>query len=247
MPCPPPVNAPADTPPPGLLRRLGAAGPVAIVLSFWPPLGGFVLLATLTRLGPWMRDHGATGIFVYIALTGLLVGVSFVPTYACAILAGWAFGFAVGWPLAMGTLTLASLLAYAIGRGIARDRVLAVIAEKPSWAALHRALLGQSATRTTLVVMLLRIPPASPFALANFALAAARVPLSTYTLGTLIGIAPRTALAAFAAASLEQLRFKNVGETWSVVAGIIVTVIVCVILGVLANRALRGLTAPAEN
>ena len=149
MPDAPPADSPA--PPSGLIRRLGAAGPVAIVLSFWPPLGGFVLLATLTRLGPWLRDHGTTGVLVYFLLTGFLLSVSFVPTYSCAILAGWAFGFAVGWPLAMVTITVSSVVAYAIGRWIARDRVLDVIREKPTWDALHRALLGQKSVRTAVV------------------------------------------------------------------------------------------------
>ena len=130
---------------------------------------------------------------------------------------------------------------------IARDRVLTVIAERPRWHAVHRALLGSESGRTLLVVTLLRIPPASPFALTNFVLAAGRVPLWDYTLGTLIGIAPRTAAAAFAAAGLEQLRFKNVSENWMVVAGIIVTIVVCVVLGVLSNRALRSMcSSPAR-
>lgn len=227
---------------PGLMRRVGAAGPVAIVLSFWPPLGGFVLLATLTRFGPWLRLHDGPGLLIYFVVIGFLLGVSFVPTYSAAILAGWAFGFGVGWPLAMVTITLSSLMSYAIGRWIARDRVVEVIREKPQWNAIYRALLGEQSGRATWVVALMRVPPASPFALANFALAAARVPLLEYTVGTLIGIAPRTAMATFAAAGLEQLRFKNVGESWMVIAGIVATIIVCVVLGLLANHALRGLT-----
>ena len=232
---------------PSLLRRLGAAGPVAILLSFWPPLGGFVLLAALTRLGPWLREHHGVGLLIYFLFTGALMGISFVPTYACAILAGWAFGFAVGWPLTVVTITTASLIAYAIGRWIARNRVLVVIREKPQWDAIHRALLSKESSRTLLVVTLLRVPPASPFALANFVLAAARVPLFDYSLGTLIGILPRTAMATFAAASLQQLRFENVTETWAVVAGIVATVVVTVVLGVLANRALRQVTVRAPD
>ncbi len=232
-----------SSPGPSTLRRLGAAGPVAIVLSFWPPLGGFVLLAFLTSFGPWLREHGLVGVLLYFLITGALMGVSFVPTYSCAILAGWAFGFGLGLPVAMVTITAASLIAYVIGRWIARDRALEVIREKPSWNAIHRHLLGRASAETVLVVSLLRIPPASPFALANFVLAAARVPLGSYTLGTFIGIAPRTALATFAAAQLEQLRFKDVSDTWMVVAGIVATVVVCVVLGVLSNRALRQITA----
>jgi uncharacterized membrane protein YdjX (TVP38/TMEM64 family) len=224
------------------LKRLGAAGPVAIVLSFWPPLGGFVLLAFLTALGPWLRTHDGTGLLIYFLVAGFLMGVSFVPTYSCAIIAGWSFGFAVGMPLAMVTITASSLIAYVIGRWISRDRVIQVIREKPRWNAIHRSLLGDKTSETILVVTLLRIPPASPFALANFVLAAARVPLVAYTIGTFIGVGPRTALATFAAAKLEQLRFKNVADTWMVVAGIVATIVVCVILGVLSNRALRQIT-----
>ena len=95
---------------------------MAIVLSFWPPLGGFVLLAFLTALGPWLRAHGMMGMIVYVAVAGVLMGISFVPTYSCAIIAGWAFGFVAGLPLALVAITVASLIAYVIGRWIARDR-----------------------------------------------------------------------------------------------------------------------------
>jgi uncharacterized membrane protein YdjX (TVP38/TMEM64 family) len=231
-------------PTPGTFRRLGAAGPVAIVLSFWPPLGGFVLLATLTTFAPWLREHVALGLLVYFFLTVLLVGFSFLPTFACAIFAGWSFGFPLGCTIAMIALTVASLVAYALGRWIARDRVLEVLADKPRARAVHRALLGQNSRRSLLVITLLRIPPYAPFAIVNFALAAARVPLWDYALGTFLGLIPRTAAAAFAAAGLAQLRFQNVTDQWTLVAGIVATVVVCLVLGALANRALRSLSAP---
>jgi uncharacterized membrane protein YdjX (TVP38/TMEM64 family) len=140
------------------------------------------------------------------------------------------------------TITAASILAYAIGRWIAKDRVLEVIRDKPRWNAIHRSLLGRQSGRAMLVVALLRVPPTSPFALANFVLAAAKVPLWEYIVGTLIGVAPRTAMATFTAAGLEQLQFKNVSASWSVVAAILATIIVCGVLGILSNRALRQMT-----
>ena len=184
---------------------------------------------------------------VYFLLCGILIGISFVPTYACAILAGWAFGFVIGWPLAMVTISVASLLAYVIGRWVARDRVHEVIQGNAKANAIYRSLLGTRSGRTMLVVALLRVPPASPFALANFVLAAARVPIFEYAIGTLIGIVPRTAMATFAAAGLEQLQFKNVSATWMVVAGIVATIVVCVVLGVLSKRALRQMSVEAHS
>ena len=147
----------------------------------------------------------------------------------------------------MAALIVASLIAYAIGRCIARDRVLELIAEKPAWQAVHRALLGDS-RRIIFVTTLLRIPPLSPFAIVNFVLAAARVPLWNYTLGTALGIAPRTAATAFVAAGLEQLQAKDLTDTprWMLLSGMIAFVLMCIVLGSLANRALRTMTAPGK-
>ena len=112
----------------------------------------------------------------------------------------------------------------------------------------QRALLGGDFPRTLLVVTLLRIPPFSPFAIVNFVLAAARVPLWNYTLGTALGIAPRTAAAAFVAAGLEQLQAKDFTDTprWMLLSGMIAFVLMCIVLGSLANRALRTMTAPGK-
>ena len=230
---------------PGTFRRLGAAGPVAIVLSFWPPLGGLMLLTTLTTLGPWLRVHAVLGLVIYFAFTALLVGFSFLPTFSVAILAGWAFGFTTGYLVAMVALTVAALIAYALGRWIARDRVVAVISAKPKWRAVHDALLGRESGRTLLVVALLRIPPLSPFAIVNFVLAAARVPLWDYTLGTFLGLLPRTAAATFVAAGLEHLHARDLTDTprWMLISGMIAFAAMCFILGVLANRALRSMAA----
>jgi uncharacterized membrane protein YdjX (TVP38/TMEM64 family) len=126
---------------------------------------------------------------------------------------------------------------------IARDRVIAVIAEKPAWQAVHRALLGGS-RRIVFVTALLRLSPLSPFAIVNFVLAAARTPIGDYTLGTFLGLIPRTAAAAFVAAGIEQLHAKDLTTTprWMAIGGMITFVAMCVIIGVLANRALTRLS-----
>ena len=82
----------------------------------------------------------------------------------------------------------------------------------------------------------------------NFVLAAARVPLWNYTLGTALGIAPRTAATAFVAAGLEQLQAKDLTDTprWMLLSGMIAFVLMCIVLGSLANRALRTMTAPGK-
>lgn len=215
---------------------------MAIVLSFWPPLGGFLLLATLTTFAPWLREHYALGLVLYFVATSLLVGFSFLPTFAVAIYAGWTFGFGVGFAMAMAALTVSAVIAYAIGRWIARDRVMEVMAEKPSWQAVHQALLGD-AQRIVFVTALLRLPPMSPFAIVNFVLAAARVPLGSYMIGTIIGLIPRTAAATFVAAGIEKLTTADLDAKpkWMTIAGIVAFIVMCVVIGAMANRALRKL------
>ncbi|MFM7749660.1 MAG: hypothetical protein ACKPB0_04510, partial [Opitutaceae bacterium] len=96
---------------PGWIRRLGSAGPVAVLLSFAPPLGGIALLSVLTWSGGWLRLHPEIGWFVYAAGAALLIGVSFVPTFSCAIIAGWAFGFLTGWTISVVAVTAGAVLA----------------------------------------------------------------------------------------------------------------------------------------
>ncbi|MFM8335003.1 MAG: TVP38/TMEM64 family protein, partial [Opitutaceae bacterium] len=208
-----------------------------------PPLGGIALLSVLTWSGGWLRLHPEIGWFVYAAGAVLLIGLSVVPTFSCAIIAGWAFGFLAGVVISVVAVTAGAVLAYAIGRGIAKDRVVELVREHPRLDAVHRALLARRAGETLLVVVLVRLPPAAPFGLTNFLLAAARVPLPDYIVGTLVGVIPRLALTAFVGAALEQLRFDNVMDRWMVVAGGAVSLLAVIALGVLAGRALRRVAA----
>ncbi len=223
-------------------KRLGAAGPVALILSFLPLIGGLILLAKLTTLGPWLKEHGEQGMIIYFVVTALLMGLSITPTFSCAILAGWAFGFAKGTPLAIGSIVVAGFIAYAIGRWIARDRVIAVVRERREWDAVYRALLSPAQGRALFVVTLVRLPPNSPFAFVNFLLAAGKVRVLDYALGTLVGVTPRTALGVFVGAGLEQLDLKAKTQTWMYVAGFVVLVAVVVVIGRMARRALDQLT-----
>lgn len=225
--------------PSGLFRRLGAAGPAVLVLSVLPPLGGFLLLATLTTFAPWLRENFALGLGLYFFAATLLVGLSFIPSFAAAMFAGWTFGFGLGFAFSMAAFTAASLVAYALGRWIARDRVVALIAGNPASQAVHRALLGDS-RRIVFVTALLRLSPLPSFAVVNFVLAAARTPLGGCTVGTVIGLIPRTAAATFVAAGIEKLHAENLTDPpfWITIGGLLAFVVTSLAIGVLAQRAL---------
>jgi len=222
-----------------VLRRLGPAGPLAVVAASLPALGGFTLLGTLKWSGPWLQAHGGLGLMLYVAGFMVLAGLAVLPTYALAVLGGWAFGLAVGCPAAIGGFLGASAIGYLIARRASGDRVVGIIQEHRKWQAVYEALLGSGFTRTLLIVTLLRLPPNSPFAITNLVLAATRVPPLTYLLGTLLGMSPRTAIAVFVGA---QVGFSG-RPAWVVVSGIVVAIVVIGIIGTLANQAIAKVTA----
>lgn len=223
-------------------RRLGPAGPLAVVISTFPPIGGFVLIGLITRIAPWLRAHFAEALVIYVAGFAFLAAMAVLPTYACAILGGWTFGFWVGFPAGMIAFCSAALLAYLVSALAAGDRVLQIIREHPRWEAVRAALLGCGFWKAFWIITLLRLPPTSPFAAANFVLGTTRAPLLAYLLGTFVGMAPRTAVAVWAAAHASTLDFKSSGQTWLWIAGVIVTVAVVAIIGNLANKAVKRVT-----
>lgn len=238
------ADAPAPVPETisSVLKRLGPAGPLAIVAATLPAIGGFALLGTLNYVGPWLHSHQSSGVAIYIVGFALLAGFAVLPTYAQAILGGWAFGFAIGFPAALCGFLGAALIGYGVARRAAGDRVLKLISEHAQWQAVYDELLRSGFWKTLLIVTLLRLAPNSPFAITNLVLAVTRVPVGTYALGTLLGMAPRTGIAVFMAAGLKELVLDRRENTWLVVGGIVITLIVFAVIGLLANHAIQKVT-----
>ncbi len=221
-------------------RRLA---PLAIVSLVLPPLGAFLLIGYLGTLGPWLQGLGASGVALYVAGFAVLGGFALLPTYAPAILGGWAFGDLIGLPAALAGFVLASAINYAWAHHLSAAHAREVLASRPKWQAIRDALVGLSPWRTLLVVALIRVPPNSPFALSNAALAAAHVPMGPYLAGTLLGLAPRTAVAVRAGSHLSALDFRQRDAFGSAALAIGLSVVVLGILGWLARRALDATLA----
>ncbi len=233
-----------------VFRRSGAAGPLAIVAAIMPALGGFALLGTLHIVGPWLQSHGVAVIALYAAGFALFAGLALLPTYAQAVLGGWAFGFAAGFPAALLGFFGASLLGYDIARAASRERAMKLLKEHPKWIAVRDALVadGEGARfwKTLGMVTLLRIPPNSPFALTNLIMAAVKVPRVPFAIGTLIGMAPRTGIAVFIASlikgELSRESIANARPQWVVYVAIGASVAVLGIVGLVAKRAVDRIT-----
>ncbi|MFT3788723.1 MAG: VTT domain-containing protein [Tepidisphaeraceae bacterium] len=191
---------------------------------------------------PWLRSHGPVAAPIYAVLFWI-VGVCLVPTNAYSLLGGYAFGFGVGLLAVMVGYAGAALLSYALMLRMSRQHVLAVVHEYPRLDAVRRALLEASPRRTVAIVALLRISPASPFAVSNFALASSGVSWREYLLGTVLGMLPKTTAVVYMASKLSSFDLHDPKEWWMVLPGFIATGVVLAILIVLARRELRKLAS----
>ncbi len=223
-----------------VLRRLGPAGPLALAASTLPAVGGVVLLVFVDALGEWLRANASIGLPLYVLAFAVLAGLAILPTYAQAILGGWAFGFLVGLPAALAGFLGGAALGYVVGLRVTGDRLLAMIGEKPKLKAVYATLLGSGFWKTLGVITLVRLN--SPFALTNLVLAATRVNPVAYLIGTLVGLAPRTTIAVVLAAGLEHVSSENPYRTWIWIGSITVTIIVVLVLSHMANRAIEKVT-----
>ena len=221
------------------IRRLGPAAPLAIAVTILPPIGLSILItiASTTPLAATMQAHPYTAFPIYVVAFWVL-GLCTLPTYAYSVLGGYVFGFWGG--LIATCLAYAGAMcgAFAISRRIARDRVLPLIEERPTLAAVRRAVVDAGIVRGTLLIALLRISPASPFAITNAVLGAGGVGWTQYVIGSALGVLPRTAVVVYFAARLETLDFTSRDGWWMVTLGILATVIVILIIGRLAKREL---------
>ena len=224
-----------------VIRKLGAVGPLAIIAATLPALGGFVLLYFSQTVGDWLRSHGQSGPMIYIACFTVLAGLALLPTYAQAIIGGFAFGVWAGTGAALAGFVGAAIVGYAVARYFSGDRAAQVIAEHPKWQAVYDELLQGGFWKTLGIVTLIRVPPNSPFAMTNLVLAATKTPVSIYAVGTLFGMAPRTAAAVYIGSTLSDLNEVE-RPWWIIVGGIVLALLVVGVIGVLANRAISHVT-----
>lgn len=230
----------------------GQLGPVKYLMVAWavmPPLATFVLAYYMKDIGPWLREH-PQGIWVFAVAFAVLAGVALLPTYAQCFLGGYAFGFLVGFPAVVAGFAGGAVIGYEISRLIGSDRILVVINQNPKWKAVRDALVGERADgggvsllKQLGMVLLLRIPPNSPFALTNLVMAGTGVRRPVFIIGTMLGMAPRSAVFVMLGASFQGAidgeAVSNAMPLWLKIAGIALTVIVALIVVAVAKRALK--------
>jgi uncharacterized membrane protein YdjX (TVP38/TMEM64 family) len=77
--------------------------------------------------------------------------------------------------------------------------------------------------------------------LTNFLMAAARVPMKSFVIGTFVGMLPRSSAVVFLGAGLSELTFDNQQNTWLFIFGVAATIIVVLVIGTISKHALERL------
>ncbi len=230
---------PATTP----AQRWGRVLVVVLVLVSLV-LAGRQAAALVPRFAAYINGLGALGAVVFVVGYALAC-VAFIPGSLLTLAAGAIFGLVKGIALVFVGATLGSTLAFLIARYAARGWVEQRLAGNRRFAAIDRAI-GADGRR---IVTLLRLSPAFPFSLLNYALGLTQVTLRDYLVAA-FGMLPGTVLFVYygrlagdvAALASGAQAPKDAGYYAVLGVGLLATIVVTALVTRTARRALREAT-----
>ena len=228
------------------VRELGSLTPMAIVTAVLPMAGSALLLAFGYQIGGWLRENPEQGAPAFLLGVLVFCGLALLPTNVVGILGGWSFGLWAGIALMSAGVVGAATLSFYLDKRLAGDKLEKVTHADERSAAIHKALTSESFWRATAVILLLRLSVAMPFAFTNFFLAAAKVPVASFLIGTFAGMLPRSAAVVFVGAGLSEFSLEGIDNPWMFAGGIAATVAAVVLIGIISRRALDRLAPTGE-
>jgi uncharacterized membrane protein YdjX (TVP38/TMEM64 family) len=229
-----------------LLALLAAAVAAAVLLSAEQRRNE--LAGWLRDFLDWIRDLGWWGPLVYAVFYAVVALV--IPGTIPSLGAGFAFGVVLGTAVVSSGSVTTAVIAFWLGRTLARGWVEAKVAASPKFRAIDQAVADNGFK----IVLLTRLSPVFPFLLLNYAFGLTRVRFRDYFLATWLGMLPGTVLYVYLGSTLREVAdivTGNVGRTpaqtalfW---AGLAAAVVVTVVITRSARQALRrALPADAE-
>jgi uncharacterized membrane protein YdjX (TVP38/TMEM64 family) len=220
-----------------LLRRLAVAGFVLVPLvAFVRTVGG-----EIPRFSMWVQAQGAWAPFAY--LVGYVIAtIAFVPGALPTMAAGVIFGLWTGTFYAFLGEILGGVVAFLLARSVARPLVEHRLARSLRFTMLDRAVAAQGRR----IVFMLRLSPAVPFNLLNYALGITNIRLLDYVLAS-IGMLPGAFLYVYYGKLIGDVAALASGAApehdrtyWLVTGlGLAATIAASVVLARIATRALR--------
>jgi len=204
----------------------------AVIILF-----GILPVATwLKAFQTYVRSLGALGYVVYIVVYAACV-VAFVPASILTLGAGAIFGFVGGTIVVVIGATIGATLAFLLARTVMRKRIEAMTTKNAKFRALDRAIAAEGMK----IVFLVRLAVVFPFTYINYAFGLTAIPLWRYVVATFIGIIPATAAFVFASSAATSAATGTTSSITKVVyiAGGVVAIIVSVLIGRIATKAIR--------
>lgn len=211
------------------------AGLVLLVVA-GKALGGYV-----PKFTSWVESLGYWGPLVFIAGYAAAT-VAFIPGSLLTLAAGAIFGLAKGTAFVFIGATIGSALAFLVARYGARSAIEKRLDNHPKFAIVDRAVAREGLK----IVFLLRLSPAFPYNLLNYALGLTSVRFVDYFVASL-GMIPATFLYVFYGKALGSLAAVAGGAQvergaghWAVLAiGLLATLAVTTLVTRIARRALK--------
>jgi uncharacterized membrane protein YdjX (TVP38/TMEM64 family) len=130
------------------------------------------------------RGLGARGVVIHL-VAYLVAALLALPLSPITVAAGATYGALAGAVLAAPAIAVASTAAFLVGRVVARDPE--ALAQGEGKVARAARAIGRGGFR---LVLVLRLAPAVPFSILNFAFGATPTPVAHFALATLVGTAP---------------------------------------------------------
>lgn len=184
----------------------------------------------------WIKALGPSGWVIFAAV--YIVGtVLLVPVSVLTIVAGLAFGLAIGFPLVVVSATIGAALAFLVSRYLARDKVESLMQKRPKFKAIQSAV-SEGGWK---VVALLRLSPVLPFNLQNYFYGITDLKFVEYVLATFVGIMPGTLLYVYLGAAGKAASGEGGGALkWTFFGvGLLATVAVAVFVTKKAKSKLK--------
>lgn len=222
-------------------KRSGRLGPLTLVVLALPAISGVTLLTTMEEAGVWLRGHQANGIVLFVGLTAVLGAAGILPTAMLCLLGGWSFGFLNGSLASYAGILLATLLGHALASWLAGNRLFNAIGDSPKALGIRNALAHSSVWRSAGVISLIRVSPVFPFAATNLLLAASKVRLPAYVMGTAVGLLPRSTAVAYIGSQAKSLSDGNTDNQLLTWMGIVTTILSLAALVLIVRRVLSRL------
>lgn len=175
---------------PGRRAALGLAAALAVLAAWhWAPLAGWLEPEALARSVAWL---GETPAGVALCVVGFAIATSLlVPVTALIACSGMLFGVAAGSLVGLAGSLLAAGIGHVAGGLLWRDGVREIAGAR--FDRISRRL-GE---RGVLAAAAIRLVPIAPFGVVNLAAGASHIRLRDFLIGTLLGMAPGTALLAY--------------------------------------------------